>query len=89
MITYLYIGSTLADLDAILAKPELQFVTIRDIRETSYKVWRDFEPASEMVSRVEVDCVPNPEGQAILPTLRERLQAAETLINLILDEEGE
>lgn len=88
MITQLYIGSTLADLNAILARPELQFATITDIRERTYEVWRDFEPASQMVVRVEVDCVPNPEGQVVLPTLRERLQAAETLINLLLDEGG-
>lgn len=86
MTTYLYTHTTLADLNNILAKPELQYVTITDIRESVIAAQYDFSEAIQNIPRVEIDCVPNPDGQVILPTLRERLQAAETLINLILDE---
>lgn len=88
-MTYLYYPATLADLDSILAKPELQNVTITDIRESIVTVEPDLGEPLQDRPRVEIDCVPNPDGQVILPTLRERVQAAETLINLILDEEGE
>lgn len=89
MKTYLYFYRTLSDLDVILKNPELQNVTITDIRELIVTVIHDSSNEEKQIPRVELDCVPNPNGQEILPSLRERLQAAETLINLILDEGDE
>jgi len=80
MKTYLFEG-TEAELLTILESPELQLKTIVDIRFVN-----QYDP--EVSPRVEVDAYDNPNGQEILPTLRDRLQAAETLINLILDEEN-
>lgn len=78
MKTYHFAG-TEADLPSILESPEMQFKSIVDVRFVN-----QYDP--EVSPRVEVDAYDNPNGQEILPTLRERLQAAETLINLILDE---
>lgn len=85
---YLYRG-TAQDLPRILALPELAFCTIVDIRYSVIDSY--FDESGAIVPsypRIEIDCEPNPEGQVILPTASDRLQAAETLINLILDDEG-
>lgn len=85
---YLFRG-TAQDLPQILAMPELAFCTIVDIRYSVIESY--FDESGAIVPpypRIEVDCEPNPKGQVILPTVSERLQAAETLINLILDEGG-
>lgn len=82
MLTYHFEG-TESDLSRVLESRELQDQVIVDIRFVNQN-----DP--QIMPRIEVDAYDNPDGnQVILPTASERLQAAETLINLILDEEGE
>lgn len=78
MKTYHFAG-TKADLPSILEAPELQFQTIVDVRFVN-----QYDP--EAMPRVEVDAYDNPEGQVILPTVRERLEAAELLLSLLLED---
>jgi len=84
--TALYFANE-SDLPDILKRSELQFVTISDIRHFVIENYA-IDGRKILLPRIEIDYEPNPDGQVILPTVSERLRAAETLINLILDEGG-
>lgn len=87
--TQLFFPNVEADIPALLELPQFASCVIHDVRSYQIEVLGD-DDIMRVVDRVEIDYEPNDTGiQVVLPTTQERLQAAETLINLILDEEGE
>lgn len=89
MITLRFENVTEADIPELLTRPDLQNQTIYDHIVIQRPITDEWGAIVGFLPCVDFIVEPNPDGQVILPTLRERLQAAETLINLILDEEGE
>lgn len=87
-MTFLYPNATRDDLPEILQKPELANCTIINIRYTQVESFDEVTMTEIKYPRVEIDAEFNGAGQVILPSVQERMQAAETLINLILDEEA-
>lgn len=87
-MTLLFPNATTDDLPAILQRPELANSLITAIRFERVQSFNELTMSVVEYPRIEIDYEYNGQGQVILPSVEERLQAAETLINLILDEEA-
>lgn len=86
--TELFFPYVEADIPSLLALPRFASCIIHDARAYQIEIIGD-DDILRTIDRIEIDYELNDSGvQVILPTLQERLQAAETLINLILDEEA-
>lgn len=81
MITQIFEDQTQGDLSQILEHPNLQRVTIYDIKYTAI-----LDDDGRIIPRVEVRYLPNTESQVVLPSQSDRLEAAETIIDLLLME---
>ena len=77
MITQIFTNKTQDDLQQILLDPNLQQVTIHDIKYTAI-----LDDDGRIIPRVEVRYLPNAESQVILPSQSDRLQAVELIIDL-------
>lgn len=74
------------NLPAILLRPELTGQRILNI-EFGYMYDEDNQPAAP---RIDITVEPSPTGQQIIePTVAERLEAAELMIDLLLDTQQE